>query len=744
VSNKVRAVGDRPDGQPRWLALDGSVLFAAGHAASERYLTRVEDSLTTRLGVQFAARADTVSAGQRVVREVVGVPEALIWHFSKRRADIKQMHAALLRDYRIQYGRRASTAMEAKLAQMATLATRPDKVAPRTLQALIEDWTSQAGAVAGQEGIRAIRGAVGRAPTVPDGADIPVDQLARAVVATLERQRATWTRWNLVAEVERQTRALRPASPDDRDAIVVAVTERALSPAFTVRVAPVAVQPLPGDRAHFAGPTPVDTARYTTSRILDAEVALVAAAREPMRHAMLPACATSALEVYGTRSGSRLDPDQQALAVAFTSVDRRLVAGIASAGAGRTAAMRAACHAWDSSGTHVVPLATSDASATVLASELGRQAESLGWFLDQLERPRPANPDFSRLGAGDVVLVDEAGMAGTLRLAELLVHARAAGASIRLLGDPTQLAAAESGAVLRLITSEMGGLPLSTLHRLESPEEEQATLRLRAGDPTCLDFYADNQRLRSGSRQAMLDAACDGWAQDVRAGLSSVIICGSSQDAPTLARRARAHRVLLGLVDEHGVALADGNNASRGDWIVTEVSRRTITTCGGRDFVKTGDPWTIVQRHPGDSLTVQHQRHRGQLTLPGDYVREHVRLAYALTAQTCRGVSVDTAHPVVGPQTTREALYLGATRGRRATTVYVGVGQAADDHTAGQSSPRDAARRLLATLIARPEASADIATRRLSHADDARDPARIAGPGAPGRRPVVMEPPSSA
>jgi hypothetical protein len=65
VANKVRAVTDHSEGSPRWLALDGRALYTVAVAASERYNTRVEDGVRRRLGVTFAARADTVRRDAR-------------------------------------------------------------------------------------------------------------------------------------------------------------------------------------------------------------------------------------------------------------------------------------------------------------------------------------------------------------------------------------------------------------------------------------------------------------------------------------------------------------------------------------------------------------------------------------------------------------------------------------------------------------------------------------------------------
>jgi ATP-dependent exoDNAse (exonuclease V) alpha subunit len=143
----------------------------------------------------------------------------------------------------------------------------------------------------------------------------------------------------------------------------------------------------------------------------------------------------------------------------------------------------------------VVPLATSAKAAEVLAGDLGRRGENLHKFLHELDRLATAAPRrgvdgaFFTLRPGDVVLVDTAGMAGTLRLDRLVKYARDAGAQVRLLGDPAQLSAVEAGGALRLLAAEAGATRVDQLHRFHDPDQAAATLRLRAGDPAGLDFY---------------------------------------------------------------------------------------------------------------------------------------------------------------------------------------------------------------------------------------------------------------
>ena len=77
--------------------------------------------------------------------------------------------------------------------------------------------------------------------------------------------------------------------------------------------------------------------------------------------------------------------------------------------------------------------------------------------------------------------------------------------------------------------------------------------------------------------------------------------------------------------------------------------------------------WRVAGSHADGSLTLQRRKGSGKVHVPVDYVREHVELAYASTAHRAQGRTVDTAHAIVGPTTTREVLYVSATRARRPT-----------------------------------------------------------------------------
>src|SRR5205085_1322217 len=115
---------------------------------SERYDTRLEAHLVTRLGVRFTDRPGSIP-GRRTVREIAGMEEGLLSAWSSRRRDIDARRAVLAGDFQRDHGR-PPTAVEAiALAQQATLETRGPKHEPRSLAEQRATWLREAAAVLG-------------------------------------------------------------------------------------------------------------------------------------------------------------------------------------------------------------------------------------------------------------------------------------------------------------------------------------------------------------------------------------------------------------------------------------------------------------------------------------------------------------------------------------------------------------------------------------------------------------------
>ncbi|WP_270887101.1 helicase C-terminal domain-containing protein [Pedococcus sp. 5OH_020] len=72
--------------------------------------------------------------------------------------------------------------------------------------------------------------------------------------------------------------------------------------------------------------------------------------------------------------------------------------------------------------------------------------------------------------------------------------------------------------------------------------------------------------------------------------------------------------------------------------------------------------------------------------LPADYVTEHVELGYASTAHRAQARTVDTAHADLSAGTTREGLYVMASRGRETNRLYIDTSHDPDPAT-GHEEP---------------------------------------------------------
>ncbi|MFF5230266.1 MobF family relaxase [Dactylosporangium sp. NPDC000521] len=753
IANKIRGV----DGG--WRALDGRALYRIAVAASEHYNSTVETLAGQLLGVDFEVRPDTVGK-RHPVREVAGIPLEYIRSFSSRRTQIEARYEDLIVQYRRLHGRDPDQLAAFGLAEQANLDTRGPKPAPRGLAALRAEWATRLTDVHGRRA-RRVLAAVVTAARAEDVQPQPSTTLSVAQITALgeltvghaEGSRSTWTVWNLRAEADRLLRqppaglfphGLRFDSPGERTRVLEQVVAAAVqADCEPVTVAPLVKEPALLRRADGVSVFAEHAAtRYTSRGILAAEQRLLTAAQTP---ASTPPPSTLSVEAlldgYEALHGKTLDAGQRAMVVAFVTDPYLISVGLGPAGAGKTTTMHAYQHVLSASGRRLIPLATSAAAAAVLAADLGVAAENVHKFVyehltdDQAEpradRAAPPKKAFFHVRSGDVILVDEAGLAGTRNLDTLRDIAARYGATVRLLGDHRQLSAVESGGALRLLATEAGAVELTQLHRFASPAEADVTRRLRDGDATALDYYLQHRRVLGGSAEAMIEQAYTGWHADMTAGSRTLMLAATGTGVTALSARARADRVAAGQVEPDGVDLHDGNRAGRGDWIVTRVNDRTMTCNRGKDWVRNGDAWTVTGRSRDGALKVRHQQHGGTITLPAAYVAAHVELLYATTVHRAQGATVDTAHALISDDMTRETLYVAATRARLRTILYTVTHRilpqdedARLDRTVYDRHAR-AAQEVLETVLAR-EGAQPSATEAIAKAhDDARSLATL-------------------
>jgi ATP-dependent exoDNAse (exonuclease V) alpha subunit len=155
-------------------------------------------------------------------------------------------------------------------------------------------------------------------------------------------------------------------------------------------------------------------------------------------------------------------------------------------GTGKTYTLGVARHAWQLDDYRVVGTAPTGIATMCLGAEGYEEVATCDRLLAELDttaghRGR-SRADAALLDTRTVLVVDEAGMLGSRKLARLLDHAERAGAKVVLVGDDRQLAAIEAGGGFRGLRLRLGASVLRENRRQQQPWEREALEAMRDGD----------------------------------------------------------------------------------------------------------------------------------------------------------------------------------------------------------------------------------------------------------------------
>jgi DNA primase catalytic core len=709
VSNKVQ------DGTGRWLAVDGRVLYKANVTLSEMYNTLLEGELVERLGVRFTPRPTGTGPGRekRPVREIAGIDERLARTWSRRRVAIEARRRELTAAFQTEHGRPPTAGESVALGKQAWSQTRQAKHAPRSEADQRTAWRAEAVQILGSEGAvqEMVDAALGHRHEVQNLTDTWVERTAAAVVEAVQAARATWQVWHLRAEASRRARTagIRPGDLESAcDQVVAAAINQhciafnnpdPLTDAAGAEHAGVRI-PAVLTRADGASVYSLHGARlYTSPAIVDAERRILAAAQR-LGGWTISGVRVGIAVAESAANGITLTGAQQTLVRQLGTSGRHVQLALAPAGTGKTTALRVLTRAWADAGGTVIGLAPSAVAAEQLSTSINPDTASsvqerircdtlakLVWHLHHGDEPAWMR----RIDDRTMVLIDEAGMAATTDLAEVIDHVTTRGGSVRLIGDDRQLASIGAGGVLRDIAHQHGAVTLTEVRRFLSPDgglnlaEAAATLAVRDGDPAALGFYADHGRIHVGDLGSCADQAYAAWATDHAAGDDSVLLAPTRELVAELNTRARNDRLnaLAEADPDHRVgrvlSLGDGTQLSAGDPVITRRNDRMLAV-SGTDWVKNGDRWTASEVHDDGSVTVTHKQHGRRLRLPAEYLADHVQLGYATTVHGAQGITTGTCHVVLAGTEDRNLLYVALSRGRYANHLYLAIGADGDPH----------------------------------------------------------------
>ena len=678
----------RADGaDAKWRTLDSRSLHNQRLAVAP-VADRILETRLAALGYVMVPRPDGNGA------EIGGVSQAVKDLFSSRAVAVTGELDRLAREYQAVHGRPPSRRTLWLLHQQAGQNTRRTKaqarrtiagqtgVAEPTEAQRLAAWEAQTArrevqALSGVHEQVASFAASQRAGRVRAALDDAAKRrAARIAVAEVQKLHAVWSMAQLRFEVHRALPVLEASI--DGPAVVEEVARLAVRGRSGTDVIQVTAPDSTdvtslGVRASDGGSIyrPPNEDRYCTLAHLDVEEQILTTAKRAVPQLVSHQQARAAVEGTGLNAEQR-----NAVAMMLTATAATAVL-VAPGGAGKSHTMAEFARMWITlTGRRVIGLTTSTNAARVLAHEGLAESYNIAQFLgktegiDKLRRPVPLHRD-------DVLVLDEASQLATADLALIGEAARQAGARIIATGDVAQLGAVEAGGMFRLLAQEVPAAQLHEVRRFDAQWERQASIRLREGDPAAIAVYDRHGRIRGADYEAAYDRATSMWLADHLRGKDVLLLAGSNAEAADLARRVQAKLTQLGTIGPPQAALSDGNHAGVGDLIRARLNTR-IDAAGrpltNRDILQ-------ITAFRGPDAEVRRQRLDGTWTgtfrLPRAYLAASAELAYAGNVHVAQGRTVDTAHLLVTDSLSRQALYVGMTRGRQANTAHVITGNTA-------------------------------------------------------------------
>jgi conjugative relaxase-like TrwC/TraI family protein len=630
----VQNAAQGPDG--RWTALDSDRLYAKLMAADHLYLAAERAALTERLGVRWGP-VDARSGAA----EIVGLDDRrLIERFSKRSEEIDHWLAEQGLS-----GIKASSA--------AAVATRAPKDHGESEQSVYQRWAVELAeqGVGERQLAEVCSGGRGR-PASRTELDAALDTLDGP--DGLTGQASTFTRTDVVDALAKHL----PVAPTAQQALTQA--EQAADRFLAERAVRVA-------RDRRLG---VD--RYSTPELLALERQVVDGATQRADQGcavVRPELVRQVLDRHTTAG-----EDQAAMVRDLTQGGAGVAVVVGRAGAGKTWALGLAREAFELDGYQVLGTAPTGIATVGLADEGFTDARTIDRLLLDLKHGRAELDDRS------VLVVDEAAMVATRKLAPLLGQAERAGAKVVLVGDDRQFAPIAAGGGFRALRLRLGASELTVNRRQVEAWEQRAIDDVRVGRiEQAIVAYAEHDRIQAFEASDDRDRALiSAWWQAHQGGERPVIYAHRRAQVDQLNSVCQRLRAEHGQLGPERLTVGDRSFAV-GDLVVLGANAR------GRLGVVNGTTAVIQELDvPGRAMTVRTLEDEPPrvVRLPGWYLDAQARpgqsrrvdLAYARTDMRSQGRTEWRALLALDGAEDMQGGYVQLTRGKQRTDLYLAVG----------------------------------------------------------------------
>lgn len=340
------------------------------------------------------------------------------------------------------------------------------------------------------------------------------------------------------------------------------------------------------------------------------------------------------------------------------------------AGTGKGVVLSAAARAWQLEGYEVIGTSVAGATAQRLKDDanLDRSYTADG-LVNGVEK------GFIELSPKSVVIVDEAGMADTERLARLAERTAESRSKLVIAGDAAQLSPIGAGGLFQQLEGRVPTAELTEVHRANHDWEREAWEQVRNGEPgPALAQYQAHDRLHiHDTRAQAAEAMVEDWDKTRRSlpvGKAVMITDASNKERDQINAMAQERRAQAGELGSHRVDLPGKPYGLRaGDEVIFSAQFHPF----GEKRIENGIAGTVLDAdRRKDRVTIEtHEREPREVHVDTREFTD-LSLGYAVHVYKGQGITAEASGILTGGwQTDKEHAYVALSRARDQTQVYV-------------------------------------------------------------------------
>jgi conjugative relaxase-like TrwC/TraI family protein len=392
---------------------------------------------------------------------------------------------------------------------------------------------------------------------------------------------------------------------------------------------------------------------------------------------------------------------------------------VGRAGTGKGVVISTAGRAWQLDGNEVIGTAIAGSRAQGLRDEAKLdRAHTADGLIKGVEKGH------IKLGPNTVVVMDEAGMADTARLAKLAQLTARENAKLVLVGDAAQLSSIGPGGLFGELEGKVPTAELTEVHRANHEWERQAWEQIRAGEPgPALAQYQSHDRLHiTDTRAEAVEAMVANWdeARQCLPNRKAVMITDASNlERDQMNAMAQERRAQAGELGTHRVQLpGKPYGLAAGDEVIFSAQYRIP----GERRVENGIAGTIIDTsRDEDKVTIRTNEREPREVRVDTQEFSDLSLGYAVHVHKAQGITAETSGILIGGwQTDKEHAYVAVSRAREETQIYV------SREDLGEQGFDTGAMERLAEKMKRSRTQEATITRNLAERDGPQTPERAA------------------